>query len=797
MGSLALFLFLLLAIPYAIDYAVETWLEDHGATKATIQDVDFNPFSGRLQLDNLQVETSRGLTLHIWQARVNLQWLSLVERRLRLSEVFFGETRIEVRRRDDGTWLIGGLSFPIGGTQEAGDAKDGAEEVAPWDFGVDELLFKDIFVGYGDPDIRADVAIKSFELRQLESWKVDEPALLNVKMTVNGGAVDMNARLFPFAADPGGKAQIQVTDLELEPFGPLFAKHGITALRCAVGTDINLEALYRKDSGLRLNVDGSLTLSETHLVNNDVLLFNERLFWQGNGQVMIPASSGQTTFSVGGGLNLMSTRVSMGTENTVLSPQQTGAHEKDTGEGSDHPVEPEQSKPPAHPLLALGELAVNGISFDYPGSLKVTDVTIRNMDVSIVRDETGKLLLPSAAKEEVRPEDKTSKIGETQVETMTSDAPNKLDFHVGSIQLTGDSFLKFEDRSVKPVFLAKLQPLEASITDVDSTTRTASPFKLEATLDSYCKIGMQGNVRPFAEAPTFGLEGRIEALELPPLSSYTGQYLGYNLGSGHMDADIKVSVTNGQLDAKTEMFIRKLTLRSKDSDETKSLTEQLAMPIDKALDLLRDGDGNISLKVNADGDIQDPKFDYSNIINQALGKAIKVAAVKYLKVALQPWGSLITVAQLAGKAIAAGKAMALRFEPVRFAPSAADITPDSAAYLDKLAKVMHERPGIHLSLCGTATEKDRAFFKEPASAKTEATGNRKPVAQASAPETETEVLPLSPAEKEELKALAQKRSLAVKDYLVSKGDVDAQRLLVCHPSLNDDKEAQGVVDVFL
>ncbi len=82
------------------------------------------------------------------------------------------------------------------------------------------------------------------------------------------------------------------------------------------------------------------------------------------------------------------------------------------------------------------------------------------------------------------------------------------------------------------------------------------------------------------------------------------------------------------------------------------------MPVDVALDLLRDSDDRISLKLPVSGSLTDPQFGTGDIIRQATQSALQNAAMSYVKSALQPLGTIMLVGNLAAKAARP------RFEPV-------------------------------------------------------------------------------------------------------------------------------------
>jgi hypothetical protein len=56
------FLAVLIGTPYLIDMGLERWIASQGPEIGKVDNIDFNPFSGRLSMDNLVVETKGGRT---------------------------------------------------------------------------------------------------------------------------------------------------------------------------------------------------------------------------------------------------------------------------------------------------------------------------------------------------------------------------------------------------------------------------------------------------------------------------------------------------------------------------------------------------------------------------------------------------------------------------------------------------------------------------------------------------------------------------------------------------------------
>ena len=132
------------------------------------------------------------------------------------------------------------------------------------------------------------------------------------------------------------------------------------------------------------------------------------------------------------------------------------------------------------------------------------------------------------------------------------------------------------------------------------------------------------------------------------------------------------------------MLVDQLTLGSHtDSPDATSL------PIKLAIAILKDRRGEIHLDVPVSGNLNDPQF--------RLGKVIWGAFVNILqKVATSPFA-------LVG-AIAGGGGEELRV--IDFAPGSMEFTETGIQRLDKLAKVLMERPGLDLEISAHADHKE-------------------------------------------------------------------------------------------
>jgi hypothetical protein len=376
--------------------------------------------------------------------------------------------------------------------------------------------------------------------------------------------------------------------------------------------------------------------------------------------------------------------------------------------------------------------------------------------------------------------------GQPPAEKTAATPSAKLPLAVAGVELKGQSQLSFEDHSVTPVFRQQLKLDKLTLGALDSGALNKwTALALSGQLGEYSRVALAGRARPFTDKLNVELTGNVQRLDLPPLSGYTASKLGYNLQSGQLDSDIDIKINDDQLDGVVKLVLNELTVKPADRERLAQLTRELSMPLDSALNMLRDGNDNIRLKLPVSGDIHNPDFDLSNLINKALGSALKTAALAYLKHTLQPYGALITLAELAGKA-----ANRVALDAIPFQAGSATPASSASPYLDKLDGLLSERPQLRVQICGLASEADRQALLGIETTRR---------AQASAAEgTYTLTAPQPPplVKDETLLQLAEQRAANIKRLLVKRG-IAPERLFVCNPEIDKASKAQPRVELLL
>ncbi|HBY88569.1 MAG TPA: hypothetical protein DEO86_22180, partial [Colwellia sp.] len=91
------------------------------------------------------------------------------------------------------------------------------------------------------------------------------------------------------------------------------------------------------------------------------------------------------------------------------------------------------------------------------------------------------------------------------------------------------------------------------------------------------------------------------------------------------------------------------------------LIDQGALPLNMAMGMLKDGDGNVELDVPLSGSISDPNFGLSSIVTLITKKAIMSATQDYLMTTFVPYANIVSIAITAGEF-----ALKLRFDDLEY-----------------------------------------------------------------------------------------------------------------------------------
>ena len=442
------------------------------------------------------------------------------------------------------------------------------------------------------------------------------------------------------------------------------------------------------------------------------------------------------------------------------------------------------------------------------GAVTVNEISVTNLravvDEVIVDGLSGHVLVsenrdiePLALLSTLLPEETT--ISEGEVKNEASAIPNtatpppvaaspvhspNFSIRVNLIELKGDTVIRLEDQSVDPAVNMEARELIAKMQNLDSDTPDLlAPVSFEATLGSISRLRIAGDVAPLSAQPSGNVQAQIQTIDLLDLTGYSQRNIGYKIDSGEFSVNSDIRIDKGQLQTQNNLFLNQLVLSKLDQEELTELDNQLGMPVNTAVNLLRDGNGNIELSIPVEGDMNNPDIKIGQVIRKAMGGAMKKSVL-----------TVFAPLRLLGK----GKdeeplTEALRFKEVPFESASTIYDPEATDYLEEITKIMRKHPGVSLRLRGVASFHDRDEMVSKAMTESieamSLTSASKPT-PALIPAGEAEIYVSPPASEvavaqptpeipdEVLIQLADERAQEIKSYLVDTGGVEPTRLFI-------------------
>ena len=306
---------------------------------------------------------------------------------------------------------------------------------------------------------------------------------------------------------------------------------------------------------------------------------------------------------------------------------------------------------------------------------------------------TSEYITATAASRESRPKEAVKEAEQTAQEGAT--------FAMNSFSVADGGTLRYRDASVTPNanFVLNVKGLQVLNLDTGDP-RQRTQIRLDAAINQYTEVAVNGWAAPFGKAPDFDLKATIRRLELPPLSPYAARAIGLNVEGGRLSADASAAADAGKLDGALDLTLRDLGFSPLSKADAERLSASVGVPIETLVSLLQDDEGRIQLKLPLSGDLQNPSFDFGDAIRQTLAGAVQAAVLAPFQLAFAP------VALIAGAAGAGGSGMT--FNPIPFDPGAGDLNSTGRDMAAALARVLQERDKLKLRVCGRATGQDLA-----------------------------------------------------------------------------------------
>ena len=385
---------------------------------------------------------------------------------------------------------------------------------------------------------------------------------------------------------------------------------------------------------------------------------------------------------------------------------------------------------------------------------------------------------------------------------------------IDKVTLQGGT-INFTDESIKPRFGANLLEIGGRVSGLTSDEDKLGEIELRGKYDRYAPLEITGKVNPLRNDFYMELKADFKDMDLTQVSSYAGHYAGYTIQKGKLSFQLEYLIVKNKLDAKNSVFIDQFTF-----GEPVESPQATKLPVKLAVSLLKNRNGEIKLDIPVAGELNDPKFSVGRIV-------LKVVMNLLEKAATSPFALL-------GAAFGGGEQLGY----AEFDHGSTSLTDETKKKLDIIGKALYERPALKMDIVGHADpEKDRDGLKQNLMLRRIKAQKIKDMSKKSGETLSLDAVTITPqeypeylkrayrAEKfpkprniiglakdlpvpemeklmltnmkvtdDDLKALADERARAIRDYLLQSKQVGEERIFVVATNTLTAEKKDGIKD---
>lgn len=421
------------------------------------------------------------------------------------------------------------------------------------------------------------------------------------------------------------------------------------------------------------------------------------------------------------------------------------------------------------PAVTFGRAGLDGIGWSREAGLGGGTLRVDALSAVVIMEKDGTLAVRQKLAAMHPPEAGATPDRNTPEASPPAAGASGGTVKLAGLEVTGKSQVLFTDNSLAKPFTTELALSRLTIGPLDSSRPEEKiDVLLEGQLEQRAPLHVAGTVSPFLAEPAAKLQLNLKNYPLADLSSYTVKSVGTAFASGQLRLESSIKLADDALDMDNKVLLQKLETETVAPELAKELNNRLPVPLDSALALLRDGNRDISLDIPIRGPMSELDVGIADVLITALGKAIVPAASGYLMYALGPYGALAYVGLKVGE-----KMLEVKLPPVVFLPQATAINTEHEKYLERVGRILKDRPETDMQLCPIVPAWEILGEEERAAA--------------------GETVNVGEKDEERLLALGQQRAEAIRDYLVKSAAVAKDRLLICTTRIATEKKVQPSV----
>ena len=785
--------------PIVIRHFANSALKAHSANLTPESNIRYNPFISTLSIEGLRLSSGNGEHFSIDTAKVHLQLRKLFAKTLAIKNIEIDGITLNIAQQKD-QLVVGGINIPKETPadtekekEQLSESPDSDKSQSPFSLNLQKFSLNNTAIQLVIDDVTHQLDVKELVINSLYANQQVQHGELKVN-----GQIDKSPFSIDTVFDIKQLTGIIDSSITLSDYELAKSQHIIQENIEALQGKISLASQFSVHLG---NEKHTITTEEVEIILTELDLektpwfytserekilirdVNLALFTDGKIDLTTAYSLSlrSGTLSLSNKENIIASWKSIDTTDATFNLDDSIAAEIPFIELSElrasQPSTPKQddgeNNPITAPLVFVNQVRIENIDAS-DKHLHIKHIGINQLNATAQIDKNKQFTslvsfdaLSSNTTSSATNEATTKTTSEKEIEgEQTQRKNNDNDFIISleSLSIDKGSSIFFSDQSVSPNFENRYEIQAFKLGKIDSSMADQpTPINIQLLGDDYSRLEFSGDVFPFTDRLNAETLLKITEVSLPPLSPYIEETLGFDVESGQLNTELSLQINNDLLDGKNVLHVRGLKMGVADSNEESALKDGQAMPLNIALNMLKDKKDNLKLTIPIDGNIDDPSFGLRHFVALVIKKAAMSQAKSYLINTFVPYAQVVSVAL-----IGADQLLKVRVEPLTYVPGQLSISESQETYVGQLAQLLIDKPKLYVKTCAVSTHADIDLPERPDD--------------------------YSQQQLEALKMVGQEREKILKEALINRG-IESARILFCQPVAASDPSAQPRIEI--
>jgi len=353
-------------------------------------------------------------------------------------------------------------------------------------------------------------------------------------------------------------------------------------------------------------------------------------------------------------------------------------------------------------VIRIDRASATALDIDWPNSVKVRELALRRPWILLERNESGALplrtlLAPRMAT--AAPTPGASPAGNASAPSADSTGPAAVSVMLSQLVIE-EGGARVVDGSLTPPFAVDLAGLAGRMDGLST-----APGAKQVRIDLKGRVGdgllsLRGTVGALSGPFRVELDGELREFAVPRTNPYLLNQVAWEARDGWLTTNLHCRIDGDNLEAKTEILLSRLQVaRASGRDEAQA---RIGLPLGMIVSLMKNRHGDIHLALPVGGRVNDPRFDFTEVIWSTL----RNAAVKAITAPVS-WIGRVRFSD-------DSRIQRIEVNPIQFEPGTATPTPGGQEQVTRLMAFLDQMPDTRLTATAVVSRRDLSAMMQPA-----------------------------------------------------------------------------------